>query len=119
MTKETSIINYINHFDQIKRAKLLEIYELISREFPFLKEKIAWQMPSFYDQKIVISFAAHDKHLGVYPGLEVIEAFHQDLKPYKTTKGSIHFSFDQPLDQNLIINIVNYNLGLQGKTDEH
>lgn len=117
MQKNQPIMDYINQFEGIKQEKLIELYEFIQSQFPNLSSKIAWQMPSFYDQKIIISFSAIKNHLGLYPGPEVILFFQEELKKYTTTKGSIHIPYDQPLDYHLLINIIQYNLSQQGKSN--
>ncbi len=115
MHLDQSILDYINQFEGIQREKLIELYEFIQYDFPKLKAKIAWQMPSFYDEKIIISFAANQKHLGLYPGPNAILFFQEELKTYVTTKGSIHIPYDSPLDRNLWVKIIKFNLENQGK----
>lgn len=49
-------------------------------------------MPAFKFNKSSIYYAGTKKHLGFYPGSsDVIVIFKEELKPYRTTKGSNHF----------------------------
>ena len=75
-----------------------------------MTEKIAWQMPSFYLNGPIIHFATNKKHIGLYPGPEVIEVLKDRLTGYKTSKGTIQIPNNQEFDRQLIEDIVRYNL---------
>lgn len=106
--------DYLNQFEGIQKEKIQEFYLLIKTNFPHLKEKMAWRMPTFYDRKIILSFAAHKHHLGLSPGPEVISHYQNRLENYTITKGSIHVEYDQRIDKDLIFDIVKYNIEHQG-----
>lgn len=108
--KVQTIDAYINQFDGVQKVKLQEFNQIITSSFPKLKSKIAWNMLSFYNRKIIISFAAHKHHLGLYPGPEVISFYSKRLEKYLITKGSIHLPYDHTIDVDLIKDIIFYNL---------
>jgi len=67
-------------------------------------------MPTFFLKGNIIHFAAHKKHIGLYPGPKVIEVFSHRLEGYKITKGAIQIANDTPLDSSLIRDIVRFNI---------
>ncbi|MEA4894135.1 MAG: DUF1801 domain-containing protein [Oscillospiraceae bacterium] len=105
-----SIDDYIAACPENIRPKLTELREIISRAEPEMTERISWRMPTFFLGGNVIHFAAHDKHIGLYPGPKVIEVFSHRLGRYKTSKGAIRIPNDMPLDRDLIRDIVRFNI---------
>ena len=53
----------------------------------------------------LIHFAANKRHIGLYPGEEAVAAFAEQLKDYKTSKGTIQFPYAKPLPLELIAEI--------------
>ena len=108
--KVQTIDAYISKYPEEIRVKLEELRAIIKELEPAMAEKMTWQMPGFYLKGPVIHFAANKKHIGIYPGPEVIEVFKDRLTDYKTSKGTIQIPFTQELDRTLIEDIVRYNL---------
>jgi uncharacterized protein YdhG (YjbR/CyaY superfamily) len=106
----TSIDQYILAFPEDVRSKLLELRSLIQSDAPEATEKISYRMPTFYFNGNLVHFAAFAHHIGFYPTPSGIEAFQDELKPYKTSKGAIQFPLDQPLPLKLISRIVRYRV---------
>lgn len=105
-----AIDEYIAACPEDIQPKLRELKQIIVNAGPELKEKISWQMPTFYLKGSVIHFAAHRNHIGLYPGPAAIEEFAERLQPYKTSKGAIRLPNATPLDKDLISDIVLFNL---------
>jgi uncharacterized protein YdhG (YjbR/CyaY superfamily) len=63
-------------------------------------------MPAFTYHGMLIYFAAHTNHIGLYPFTTAIEAFREELSDYKTSKGSIQFPHNKSLPSDLITQIV-------------
>ncbi|WP_420799743.1 iron chaperone [Paenibacillus mesophilus] len=49
-------------------------------------------------------------HIGFYPAPSGIEAFHDEVKAYHKSKGTLQFPLDQPLPYELISRIVKYRV---------
>ena len=81
---------------------LKEVREAIRAALPEAEEKISWSMPTYRKKRNIISFACFQKHIGLYPGPEAVEAFHEQLHDYKTSKGAIHLPYDKQLPVELI-----------------
>jgi uncharacterized protein YdhG (YjbR/CyaY superfamily) len=81
---------------------LYQIRDKIRTILPEAQERISWGMPTYWKDHNIIHFAAHKKHIGLYPGPEAIAHFSNQLKGYKTSKGAIQFPYDQPIPLVLI-----------------
>ena len=92
--KLETIDEYISEYPADKQKIMQEIRELVHKELPEVKEKISWQMPTFQYHGNLIHFAAHNKHIGLYPGPSAITYFQEDLHNYKTSKGAIQLPLD-------------------------
>jgi uncharacterized protein YdhG (YjbR/CyaY superfamily) len=89
---------------------LNKIRKTIKKAAPKAAEKMSWRMPTFWQGENLIHFAAFKKHIGIYPGVQGIAHFEQELSGYKTTKGAIQFPLDKPIDYNLISEITKYRV---------
>lgn len=72
---------------------LLNVREVIRAALPNATEKISYQMPTFWQGRNLIHFAAQKNHLGIYPGAAAMEHFAPRLVEYKTSKGAIQFPY--------------------------
>lgn len=97
-----SIMEYITSQPKAVQPVLFTVRSKILECLPEVNEKIAWRMPTFYDKKYIIHFAAFKNHLGIYPGPEAILFFQAQLKPYHYTKGAIQFPFDKEIPYDFI-----------------
>jgi len=70
-------------------------------------EAISYGIPSFQLNGGLVWYAAFKKHCSFFPmdhSLE--EEFAEELKKYKTSKGTIQFPVDEPLSKKLVMRIV-------------
>jgi len=70
-------------------------------------EAISYGIPSFHYKGALVWYAAFKKHCSFFPmdhSLE--EEFAEELKKYKTSKGTIQFPVDAPLPKKLVTRIV-------------
>jgi uncharacterized protein YdhG (YjbR/CyaY superfamily) len=58
----------------------------------------------------LVHFAGYAKHIGFYPIPTGIEAFKEELRPYKQGKGSVQFPLGKPLPADLIRRIVEFRV---------
>jgi uncharacterized protein YdhG (YjbR/CyaY superfamily) len=95
-----------------KAKKLLkELRGAIKQAAPKAEELISYNMPAFKFHGILVYYAAHKEHIGFYPGSSVITGiFEDDLKGFKTSKGTIQFPIDKALPLSLIKKIVKYRI---------
>ena len=70
------------------------------------KETISYRIPAFKQERVLVWFAGFSNHCSLFPTASVIQSFKDELKGYKTAKGTIQFPLDEPLPTALIKKIV-------------
>lgn len=97
-----------------KEKKVFEGYiKGISIHVPEATEGVSYGMPAFkYKGRPLIGFGVNKYGLSIYPfDPRVIEDLKTELRSFQTTKGTIRFTVDKPLSDNLITLIVDTRLG--------
>lgn len=69
-------------------------------------ETISYRIPAFKHKGVLVWFAAFSEHCSLFPTASVIDAFRNELKGFRTSKGTIHFPLDKPLPVALIKKLV-------------
>lgn len=106
-----SIDEYIAEFPDETRELLGEMRTLIRSVAPDATETISYAIPTFdLNGKHLVHFAGFKKHIGFYPVPSGIEAFKDELAPYKSGKGSAQFPLAEPLPADLIRRIVEFRV---------
>ena len=106
-----SIDEYVAGFPPETQKALEELRALIKASASGATEKISYAMPTFdLNGHHLVHFAGYAKHVGFYPVPSGVEAFKEELKPYKTGKGSVQFPLDRPLPADLIRRIVEFRV---------
>jgi uncharacterized protein YdhG (YjbR/CyaY superfamily) len=108
--KPTTTDEYIAQFPKEMQSILQKVRAVIKESAPGAVEKISYAMPGFYLNGMLVWFAGHSTYIGFYPTGEGIEAFKDELTPYKFSKGAVQFPLDQPLPYDLIRRITKYRL---------
>ncbi len=106
--KPKTIDKYIAMQDERTQPFLQAIRDTIHEAIPAAQERISWSMPTFWDGKNVIQFAASKHHIGLYPGPEAVERFLDRLSEYETSKGTIRLPYREPLPLELIADIAEW-----------
>lgn len=113
MTQKPETIDaYIATFTKEVQERLNSIRILLKETLPEAKEKISWGMPTYWQRKNIIHFAAYKNHIGVYPGSDAISHFaaRLDENGYAYSKGAIQFPYKNDIDLPLIKEIALWNL---------
>jgi uncharacterized protein YdhG (YjbR/CyaY superfamily) len=110
-----SIDEYIAGFPPRTRAILEELRRTIQKAAPRAEERISYRMPAFADNGILVWFAAHKNHIGLYPTSSGIAAFRRDLAKFSVSKGTVQFPLDKPLPLALIGRIVKFRVAENAK----
>ena len=106
-----SIDEYIAGFPAETQKALEALRALIKALAPDATETISYAIPTFdLNGKHLVHFAGYERHVGLYPAPSGLEAFKDDLKPYKSGKGSVQFPLGQPLPTDLIRRIVEFRV---------
>ena len=102
-----SIDEYLARVPEPARSTLNKVRATIrSAVPPEATETISYRIPAFRYKGILVWFAAFSDHCSLFPTSNVIEAFKDELKGYKISKGTIQFPTDKPLPAGLIRKIV-------------
>jgi uncharacterized protein YdhG (YjbR/CyaY superfamily) len=96
------IDEYIAGFPKDVQVKLEKLRAVIHQASPGIREKISYQMPTFYLEGNLVHFAAYKNHIGFYPTPSGIEHFKEPLSEYKGAKGSVQFPLDKPIPIELV-----------------
>ncbi len=103
-----TIDEFISKYPKDVQAILQEIRKTIHDVCPEAGEKIAYGIPTFTYHGNLVHFSAYEKHIGFYPGSAPIAAFAGELKPYKTSKGTVQFPINKPIPYDLIEKMTKY-----------
>lgn len=106
--KPTTIEEYIEQQEIELQTLLFQVDQAISDVLPNTTRGIKWGMPSYWSHHNIMHFSAHKKHFSLYPGVEAIMHFENQLKDYKTTKGAIQFPYNKDVDFDLIKDVTKW-----------
>jgi uncharacterized protein YdhG (YjbR/CyaY superfamily) len=110
MKKPENIDAYIASFPADIQVLLQQMRSAIKQAAPGAEEVISYSMPAFRLNGMLVWFAAHTTHIGLYPSGSGIGEFAVQLKGYKVSKGTIQFPLDKPLPVELIGKIVQFRV---------
>ena len=102
------IDGYLAALDEAPRDALQHLRRSILQVVPDAEECISYGMPAFkVHGKTVAGFAAFKNHLSYLPHSgSVLSSLEADLAGYEMTKGSLHFTVDEPLPGNLVNKLI-------------
>jgi len=104
---------YVARLPAAQRAPLERVRALVARAVPDAEEGTSYGMPAFlYGGRPLIGFRAARQHLSVFPfSPAVVEAVKDRLPGFDTSKGTIRFTPDRPLPDDVLADIVAKRLG--------
>lgn len=106
-----SIDEYIAQFPAETQTALEEMRAIIRDLAPDAVETISYAIPTFdLGGTHLVHVAGYARHVGLYPTPSGMEAFADDLAPYKRGKGSAQFPLSEPLPVELIRRIVEFRV---------
>lgn len=111
----TTIDEYIEGFTGEVRKRLKQMRVTIRKAAPEATEKISYRIPTFYLKGNLVHFAAFTKHIGFFPTARGVAAFKKEIRPYKTSKGTVQFQHDEPLPLDLVTKIVKFRVAENAK----
>ena len=106
--KPQTIDEYITLQVEAVQPRLREIRALLHAAIPDAEERISWSMPTYWEGRNIIHFAAAKKHIGLYPGDEATGVFSDELKEYDVSKGTIRLPHNRELPAELITRIAQW-----------
>lgn len=107
----STVGEYLERIPEPARSTLKNLRAAIRSVLPAeATEVISYRMPAFRHNGIVLWYAAFAGHCSLFPTASVIEQFKDELKGYRTSKGTIQFPIEKPLPKTLIKQIVKTRL---------
>jgi len=101
-----SVDDYLAALPEDARVTLEKIRRTIRAAAPKATEVISYQMPMYKQHGMLVGFAAFKDHCSLFPGANPVAIFKDELKAYKTSKGTIQFPIGKPLPAALVKKIV-------------
>jgi uncharacterized protein YdhG (YjbR/CyaY superfamily) len=106
-----AIDSHIAAFPPETQVVLQQLRDLIRDGAPGATETISYGIPTFdLNGRHLVHFAGYKHHVGFYPTESGILAFQAELRPYKTSRGTVRFPLGQPLPTDLIRRMVAFRV---------
>lgn len=102
--------SYIAAFPPETQQVLEQLRGIIKKAAPEAEEMISYQMPAYKLNGVLVYFAGYKNHIGFYPTGSGIAHFKNELKGYKTSKGTVQFPLDKKLPAGLITRMVKFRV---------
>jgi len=107
-------VEYLARIDNPQhRARMEEVLEWVTKRFPNLMPKIAWNQPMFTDHDtFIIGFSVAKQHMAVAPERAGINHFSDEIVQagYDHTKELLRIRWDSPVDLSLLEKIIEFNI---------
>jgi uncharacterized protein YdhG (YjbR/CyaY superfamily) len=99
---------YLDGLPQEQREALARVRAVVAGVAPEAQEGVSYGMPAFlYAGRPLLGFRAAKKHPSVFPfSPAAIEAVEDRLEGFDLSKGTIRFSPDRPLPEDVLANLV-------------
>jgi uncharacterized protein YdhG (YjbR/CyaY superfamily) len=103
-----TVDEYLAGVPEPARSTLQHLRDVIRAAVPKeTTEVISYGIPMFKFNGMLVGYAAFKKHCSLFPtGSGVLDLFEEELRGYRTSKGTIQFPADQPLPDALVRKIV-------------
>ncbi|HBU82245.1 MULTISPECIES: iron chaperone [Paenibacillus] len=105
---------YLARIDNLgHRDRTEEVLEWITKKYPNLVPKIAWNQPMFTDHgTFIIGFSVSKHHLAVAPEKAGINHFSDEIVKagYDHTKELVRIRWDGPVDFSLLGKMIEFNI---------
>src|SRR5687768_117384 len=101
-----TVDDYLAALPEEARATLEKLRKTIKAVAPKATEVISYQMPMYKQHGMLVGFAAFKDHCSFFPGAKPIAIYKDELKAYKTSKGTIRFPIGKPLPAALVKKLV-------------
>ncbi len=105
---------YLAHIDNPQnKARMEEVLDWITKKFPNLMPKIAWNQPMFtHHGTFIIGFSMAKHHMAVAPERAGIDHFTEEIiqAGYSHSKELIRIPWDSPIDFMLLEKMIQFNI---------
>lgn len=93
------------------RETLENLRQIIRETAPEAEEMISYGIPAYKYHGMLVFFAGYKKHCSLFAGNGALtEQMKDQLKEHKTSKGTIQFTVEKPLPDELVRYIVKFRM---------
>jgi uncharacterized protein YdhG (YjbR/CyaY superfamily) len=110
MKAYSDVESYINDQPKQIQDSLQKLRATIIKAAPKAQELISYGMPAYKLHGALVYFGGFKNHISFFPVSSGVAHFADQLKQYKTAKGTIHFPFDKPIPVKLVADIVKFRV---------
>jgi len=101
-----TVDEYLAALPEEVRTVLIKLRKTIKSTAPKAEESISYGMPAYKHYGALVYFAAFKNHCSFFPGSSQVVKLYDELKSFKTAKGTIQFTIDKPLPVTIVKKIV-------------
>ena len=106
-TKIKSVTEYLNDLPDNVYTALENIRQIIKFLVPDAEETISYQVPSYKYKGMLVGFGAAKNHCSFFVmSSTLLNDFKDDIKGFETSTGTIRFTPEKPIPNDLITKIV-------------
>lgn len=101
---------YLSQLDELDRAALEHVCELVRRLAPEAEEGQSYGIPAFkYKGRPLIGFRAAKKHLSLFPfGSAAVDEVRGELTGFNLSSGTIRFTPQRPVPDSVLERLVRF-----------
>lgn len=108
----SAVDEYLKKIEPEQKAELERIRRIVRKNYPDAEEAISYGMPAFrYKGKYFVGFNAFKDHLSLFPASNAIYELKDKLGSFKLSKGTIQFTLDNPIPDELVKEILAIRAG--------
>ena len=98
---------YVAELSSSQKSIFQRIQNIVMAIAPDAELVMSYGIPTFkYRGKILLHVGAFKDHMSIFPGSEATQKFADRLRGYKISKGTIQFTVDNPLPDEILREIV-------------
>ena len=99
--------SYLASMSYEARMMLEEIRSIITAGVPEATEGISYGMPVFKYRGNLVWMGGYKKHCSLFGiGSATLDLFEDELEPYRTPKGALHFRIGSPIPAGLVTRLM-------------
>ena len=102
---------YISNLPVEQQIALERVRQIIKNTIPEAQEYLSYKMPAYHFQGMIGGFAAFKNHCSFFSwDSKTIDVFKDELTGFKTSAGTIQFTPEKPLSEELLQKILRYRV---------
>lgn len=105
--KQISAEEYLGSLAGVEKREFERLQTIVLARCPEAALAMSYGMPTFkYQGKVIVHFGVFKDHLSIFPGAGPVDQLADRLTDFKTSKGTIQFTDDAPLSDELLEDII-------------